>query len=139
MTTEWKITANRTNSAASTGPRTPPGRARSAQNARRHALTLPLDSDLRAQAEALARHIATTTGESPELENLARAVAEAVIEQRRVRDVRHWLLSQLLAALEMEADAANGLQGEGEVAIKRAATLSDRLRRLRAIDRYAAR
>jgi hypothetical protein len=139
MTSARKIASNRANAASSTGPRTASGRARVGQNARRHGLTLPLASDLIAQAEALAHDIVTKTGENLELQDLARAVAEAVIEQRRVRHARDQLLSQILAGLEVEDDRRDGLQADGAASIDRAAMLPKQERRLRAIDRYARR
>jgi len=86
------------NARASTGPKTTQGRARSARNALRHALSLPVCSDraLCEEVEALAREIAgqDTTAE---MQELARRVAEAQIDLRRVRDARHQLLSGALS------------------------------------------
>jgi len=135
MTSSRKVAGNRKNAAASTGPRTPQGRARASQNARRHGLTLPLDSASIAQAEALADEIATSAGASPELDDHTRAIARATIEQDRVRLARRQLLSQILIGLEIEADGTNALQGGGETAIKRPSRLSDQFRRLRAVCR----
>ena len=60
MTSDCKIEANRANAQASTGPKTAHGRARSARNALRHGLSLPVYSDpiLSEEMEALAREIA---------------------------------------------------------------------------------
>ena len=60
MTGARKIEANRRNARASTGPRTGAGKARAAQNARRHGLNLPARYDPTRAAEivALARAIA---------------------------------------------------------------------------------
>ena len=62
MTSDRKIKANRANARASTGPRTVDGRTRSARNALRHGLSLPVCSDpaLCEEVEALARDIAGT-------------------------------------------------------------------------------
>jgi hypothetical protein len=95
MISARRINANRENSRASTGPKS--GRARSARNALRHALSLPVFSspELSEEVEILARDIAGP-GASAELENLARKVAEAQIDLRRVRYARHQLLSDAL-------------------------------------------
>ncbi len=97
MTSELKIKANRANSRASTGPRTRYGRARAARNALRHGLNSPVCCDpvLSEQVEALAREIAGADT-NPEILDLARRVAEAQIELRRVRQARHQLLTNAL-------------------------------------------
>ena len=98
MTTLRKIQANRANARASTGPKTAPGRARAARNARRHGLSLSVFADptQSEQVETLAREIA---GEptSDGIYQLARRVAEAQIDLQRVRCARHQFLSGQLA------------------------------------------
>jgi hypothetical protein len=98
LTSERKITANRVNARASTGPHTAQGRTRSARNTLRHGLSLPVSSDpaLCEEVEALARDIAGTDASAGILK-LARRVAEAQIDLRRVRYARHKLLSDALA------------------------------------------
>lgn len=97
-TSERKIRANRANARASTGPKTAQGRTRSARNALRHALSLPVYSDpgMSEAVEALARENAGTDANA-ELQELARRVAEAQIDLRRVRCARHQLLSKALS------------------------------------------
>ena len=97
MTSDRKVKANRANARASTGPHTAQGRTRSARNALRHGLSLPVCSDpaLCEEVEALARDIAGTDANAEILE-LARRVAEAQIDLRRVRYARHKLLSDAL-------------------------------------------
>jgi hypothetical protein len=94
LTSERKIEANRANARASTGPKTKQGRARSARNALRHALSLPVSADttLSEEVEALAREIAGI-GANVEIQERARQVAEAQIDLCRVRRVRHELLT----------------------------------------------
>ena len=98
MTSDHKIKANRANAQASTGPKTADGRARVARNALRHALSLPVCSNraLSEDVETLAREIAGPDANA-ETQDLARQVAEAQIDLRRVRYARHKLLSDALA------------------------------------------
>ena len=98
MTSARKIRANRANARASTGPQTTRGRARAARNALRHALSLPVGSipALSEEAEALAREIAVPDANAATQE-LARRVAEAQIDLRRVRYARHQFLSDILS------------------------------------------
>jgi hypothetical protein len=97
LTSDRKIRANRANARASTGPRTAQGRARAARNALRHALSLPVCSNpaLSEEVETLAREIAGP-GANPEITELARQVAEAQIDLRRVQYARYQLLSRAL-------------------------------------------
>jgi hypothetical protein len=63
MISARKVSANRANARASTGPKTASGRARAARNALCHGLSLPVYSDpaLSEELEALAREIAGQT------------------------------------------------------------------------------
>jgi hypothetical protein len=78
LTSDRKIKANRANARASTGPQTAQGRGRSAKNALRHALSLPICSNpaLSAEVETLAREIAGPDANA-EILDLAREIAEA--------------------------------------------------------------
>ena len=92
MSSEKQIKANRANAQRSTGPRTLKGKAISRLNARRHGFASPLRSDpgLAAEIEQLAKAI---VGKRLDLLDLARRVAEADLELRRI-----WRARQLLAA-----------------------------------------
>jgi hypothetical protein len=98
MISAHKIRANQENARASSGPKTANGRARSARNRLRHALSLPVSSNpaLSEEVAALAREIAGPAANA-EIQELARQVAEAQIDLRRVRYARHRLLSDALA------------------------------------------
>ena len=81
MTTARKAKSNHANSRSSTGPKTANGRGRSAKNALRYGLSLPVLSDplLSQEVAALARKIAGADTD-PEVQDLARRVAEAEID-----------------------------------------------------------
>jgi hypothetical protein len=106
VTSERKIKANRANARASTGPKTAQGRSHAARNALRHALSLPVDSDpvLSEEVETLAREIVGTDANA-EIQELARRIAEAQIDLRRVRYARHQLISQALSDPDYETEA----------------------------------
>jgi hypothetical protein len=161
-----KIKANRANARASTGPKTAQGRARTARNALRHGLSVPvfLGSVFSEEVDALAREIAGPDAKAEVLE-LARRVAEAEIDLRRVRYARHQLLNSALTDPDYESRArvrekdelvyrcmrADGpftpmpyhvvefLDSKPEGPVKLAMILSDKARQLLAIDRYERR
>ena len=107
MISDRKIQANRGNARASTGPKSEQGRARSARNALRHGLSLPVASDpvLSEEVEALAREIAGP-GPDAEMQDCARRVAAAQIDLRRVRYARHQLLLHALRNPHYESRAS---------------------------------
>ena len=98
MTSDRKIKANRANARASTGPKTPGGRTRSARNALRHALSVPVSRNpvLCAEVEVLAREIAGPDA-NDEIRERACQFAEAQIDLCRIRSARLQLLSRALA------------------------------------------
>ena len=89
MTSARKIRSNRANARSSTGPKTAKGKGRSARNALRYGLSLPVLSDptLSQEVAALARQIAGADA-TPEIQELARHIAEAQVDLRRVRGLR---------------------------------------------------
>ena len=115
MTSDRKIKANRVNAQISTGPKTYQGRARSAKNAFRHGLSLPIQSDqaLCEEVQYLARQIAGLHA-SAHIESLARRVAEAQVDLRRVRYARHQLLSDALVNPYYESRAEYPSENEGD-------------------------
>ena len=92
MSSARKIAANRANARRSTGPKTAAGRARSARNAVRHGLSVPVLADPHRRMEALA--VAGRLGGPPDL---ALALARATLEVQRVRERRDQLLTSALA------------------------------------------
>jgi hypothetical protein len=161
-----KIKANRANARAIPGPRTAQSRARTARNALRHGLSVPVFSNsvFSEEVDALAREIAGPDAKAEVLE-LARRVAEAEIDLRRVRYVRHRLVNSTLSDPDYESQArvrekdalvyrcmrADGpftpmpyhvvefLDSKPEGPVKLAMILSDKARELLALDRYERR
>jgi hypothetical protein len=98
MQRDRKIKANRANARVSTGPKTARCRARSARNAFRHGLSVPVESDqvLCEQVQALTRQIAGSDT-SVHTQILAHRIAEAQVDLLGVRHARHRLLSEELS------------------------------------------
>jgi hypothetical protein len=96
MTSTAKRRANRINAGRSTGPRTERGKARSAQNAMRRGLAVPVAAlpMLSPLTEAIARIVARPNPDSGRLD-LARRFAEVQVDLRRVRAVKLGLLARL--------------------------------------------
>src|SRR5215213_8060140 len=96
MASARQLAANRANARRSTGPRSARGKARSSLNALRHGLAVSVytDPDLSDEIEGLARRIADR---HPTFLHLARAIAEAEVDLRRVRRIRSQLIARAVA------------------------------------------
>jgi hypothetical protein len=166
MQRDRKIKANRVNARASTGPKTARGRARSARNAFRHGLSLPVESDqiLCEQVRALTRQIAGSDT-SVHTQILAHKIAEAQVDLLRVRHARYRLLSEELtnpdylsptkmlkqfravlrfarvfgADTPLPADFIEFVESKPEGSFKVATILSDNARQFQTLDRYERR
>jgi hypothetical protein len=165
MTNLRQLTANRANALASTGPQSAAGKRRSARNAMRQGLSLPVIADpvLSREVEAIACQIAGSCADA-EMRELACRIAEAQIELARVRRVRHRILSAvrsepnydhecstaqkyvtLTADRGPESSAQMGLPPDGPQlrtlndARELAAVISNMSLQLSALDRYERR
>ena len=142
LTTNRQQHANRANARSSTGPKTAPGKARSAQNALRHGLNVSVLSDplLTPQVEAIARQIAGPEAGAEALE-FARRIVEAQLDVNRVRDIRKRLITGRmtdpgdLALLPQRLPALAAVTGDGKLA----AAVAESAYQLTALDRYERR
>lgn len=93
MTSDCAARANRQNAAASTGPRTVKGKARSSQNARKHGLSVANRSpQMEEQTVRLTDALLVGTSEDSARRQAARAVAEAQLDLIRVLAYKHALI-----------------------------------------------
>ena len=131
MTTPRQFKANQDNARASTGPRTKAGRARAAQNARRHGLSVAIacNPTLAEEADVLARRI-VGNGAAPAALALARAFAEAQIDLDRIRKVRRHVLARFMA----DPDGDNLGDDVGDEVDR-----SELMRQLQRLERYERR
>jgi hypothetical protein len=140
VTSERKLSSNRANAKASTGPKTARGKARASQNARRHGLSTSINGEpsLSAAAENLARIIAGE-GATPNILEVAHRVAEAQTDVMRVRRARHELLSRAPHDQEALQNLDDVISWEPQGADAFGARLSDLTKQLAAFDRYERR
>jgi len=107
VTSPRRIRANRANARLSSGPKSVAGKTRSARNAFRHGFNVPVSlvPDLVEDVEALARRICGEGCDAKTME-LARRIADAQIDLRRVRSYRHRLIERALADPGFQTTAA---------------------------------
>jgi hypothetical protein len=134
---ERRRQANRANARRSTGPTSAAGKARAAQNARRHGLSQDVLADpaLGQDVEQLAQRIAHEA-QRADLIDLARRVAKAQIDVHRIRQFRHARLEAAMAGLDGGQDGAPPrVWSADELAL----ALAPLTKQLKAIDRYTRR
>lgn len=86
MTSDRIIAANRANARKSTGPNTAAGKSRSRRNAYRHGLAVAISSQS-GFSEKIDR-LAASLCEQREVTEFARAIVEAELDLRRIREMR---------------------------------------------------
>jgi hypothetical protein len=144
MTSSAKITSNRANARASTGPKSKSGRRRASRNALRHGLSTSIDHDptVSKEVDKLACDIAGK-GASAELQDLARRVAQAQLDLHRVRLARHQFLSRALSEPDRRklrvAMKASDNTDSPHLPRPLAAVLAQEVKALCALDRYEQR
>jgi hypothetical protein len=140
MASTRKIEINRINSRASTGPKTAQGKARAAQNALRHGLSLSigLDQELSEQIKSLAQKIVGET-RNREIYECARQIAEAQIDLNRIRKTRDFLLAYNIDHPERGVTALSGWNTQPRGLQKVVGTVSELTKRLSLISRYEQR
>jgi hypothetical protein len=140
-----KLRANRLGKPAGTGPTSAAGKARSAQNARKHGLNVEVmyDPDVSADVAFMAEEIAPGC-QDPELIGRARRIAEAQVDLMRVTRARRDIIAAAMAGPDdrpatgrAEPIATPGDAGDPG-ADTRVAILSDISARLARLDRYEA-
>ena len=129
-----RLRAMRLGKPAGTGPTSAAGKARSAQNARKHGLNVEVmyDPDVSADVAFMAEEIAPGC-EDPELIGRARRIAEAQVDLMRVARARRYIISAAMA------DPVSGISNQGSVIRHQCslvAILSDISARLARLDRY---
>ena len=138
MTSERQARANRANARRSTGPTSARGKARAAQNARRHGLSQDILADpvLAREVEDFAQRL-VDEADRPDLIDLARRIAAAQIDVQRIRLFRQRRMQAVPAFV------GGGREGpcrpEAVDPDQLAAALAPLAKELQAVDRYARR
>jgi hypothetical protein len=157
MVSARKRAANRANARKSVGPKTADGRVRAARNALRHGLSAMLERETAPDRaiEALAQDIVGRSGD-PERLALARRIAEAEIELRRVRRLLTPRVAEVMDRLAASVSSGRrklgaerapeetsalleGAPGRSMSPKSKAASLEDKLDDLRRLERYEQR
>ena len=94
-----RLEANRANAQKSTGPKSAKGKARSAQNARKHGLRTKVTSDPHYRSEVLVLRTKLAK-EAGHASSPIDALSLAMTELRRIITIRHKRLDDALVALE---------------------------------------
>ena len=123
MTSTHKIESNKKNASRSTGPRTPGGKLRSSNNARRHGLATRVDADpeVKIAIECLASILTDGSDDFVHTEQ-CHALAECHFDRRRIRAAR---FDVFLAMADLENANADDFEKA--------------LRAMNSISRYATR
>src|SRR5229473_8593273 len=118
MTSARKIESNKNNASRSTGPRTPGGKLRSCQNARRHGLATRIEDDPEAKCgiECLAAILAQGADDFERIEQ-SRVLAECHFDLRRIRAARFEAFSAM-------NDLENASRDDFEKALRAMASIS---------------
>ncbi len=135
MSSKRKIKANRQNAQVSTGPRTKAGKARSARNAMRHGLAIPIVDDP-AYTKEIATFAKMITGQDfdPDRVTVAHQIASAHFELARIQRIRRHLCAQMQQCLK------NAVAADYKVAKENhSPSFATITKRLVALDRYERR
>ena len=135
MTSDRTTRANRANAKASTGPRTPVGKARSSRNARKHGLSV---TDRNPQTNEVADHLAEMilgdVAVDPTMLDAARAAARAIAEihldLRRILECKNAVIKGSMAGSTDVSRADAPIQ---------ARVMPDLLEALERLERYERR
>jgi hypothetical protein len=144
MFTLSKINANRANAKFSTGPKTTSGRLRSSKNARRHGLSTPvlLDPVLAEEVKTLALQLIRSLDNPCPIE-AAYCLAEAEIDLKRIRKIKHDLLDRLNRTHHpfktRSSKKRSAPNSDFSVSEKFEAGVSDLIEEMLLIDRYERR
>ncbi len=130
--------ADRADAHARGGARTPGGKARSARNAMRHGLSLPVVADPATTAEIAALTRRMSPAANAEIGELAYAVAQAQVDLIRIRRARQDLVATTFTHLAAAEDAVD-LDNPSAALLQLLDHLSNLAARLAAIDRYERR